>query len=55
MEYTPGQAVEHLGLHGVHQAGGGGSLPLGLHGDVQAARSWFCFFSQDGHPLGGDS
>ena len=55
MEYTPGQAVEQLVLHVVHQAGGGGSLPLGLFGDVQAARSWFCFFSQDGHPLGGDS
>ena len=51
MEYTPGQAVEQLVLHVVHQAGGGGSLPLGLPGDVQAARSWFCFFSQDGHPL----
>ena len=42
MEYTPGQAVEQLGLQVVHQVGGVGSLLLDLPGDGQAAvRSWF--------------
>ena len=37
MEYTPGQGVEQLGLPVVHQVGSGGSLPLDLPGDGQAA------------------
>ena len=37
MEYTPGQEVEQLGLHVGHQVGSGGSLPLDLPGDGQAA------------------
>ena len=38
MEYTPGQEVEQLGLHVVHQAGGGGSLPPDLLSGVQSSK-----------------
>ena len=55
MEYTPGQEVEQLGLHVGHQVGSGGSLPLDLPGDGQAAaRCWF-YSAKMAILFGGDS